>query len=224
MNKFLMIDAISCLDTDLLAEHLERKERFQTKSSKRKRSKIMKWSAAIVACITLIIIAIPTISNLIGYQSNLPEEEIFERSNTYFSSYGELVSIIGDDTLLKNIDFSTLTDYELRLSHELDNVNEYHTVIFVENISEDSFGLSIHFPPYQNKTQNLVDNGDTIEINGITVNYKNRVADGAEEANYQYYYVAEFEYDGCCYQVRSMGYSDENVFWNNLNELLGNKI
>ena len=32
---------------------------------------------------------------------------------------------------------------------------------------------------------------------------------------------AEFEYNGCCYQIRSMGNSDESVFWDNLNALLG---
>ena len=30
------------------------------------------------------------------------------------------------------------------------------------------------------------------------------------------------EYNDCCYQIRSMGNSEESVFWDNLNALLGN--
>lgn len=218
MNNYLFIDAVSYLDANLLAEHLERKDKLRNKLKSKRKVNILRWSATIAACLTLIIIAIPVISNLIGYHSGLSEDEIFERSNTYYDNYEDLVAIVGNDTLLENIDFSTLNDYELRLVHELDNVNDYHTVSFVNIMSEDEFGFGIHFPPYNKKTANFVDGGETVTINGVTVQYEKRRTEGS---NFKYDIAAEFEYNGCCYQIRSMGNSDESVFWDNLNALLG---
>lgn len=218
MNDYVLMDAITDLDTDLLEKHFAQKGKIKAKRDKCKRKNMLKWSAAVAACLILIILAIPTVRNFIGYQSGLSEDELFARTNTYFDTYEELASVIGTDTLLKNMDFSALTNYELRLRHELDDVEEYHTVSFGYIMPEDWFGVGIYFPPYTEKTENLVDDGNKTTINGITVQYKN----WAEGTNYEYYYVAEFEYGGCCYQVRSAGHSDEIIFWNNLNELLGN--
>ena len=178
----------------------------------------MKW-ASLAACFCLVaLVGVFTIPNLIGYQSGPSEDELWERSNTCFDNYEELAAIVGNDTLLENIDFSTLNDYELRLVHELDNVNDYHTVSFVNIMSEDEFGFGIHFPPYNKKTANFVDGGETVTINGVTVQYEKRRTEGS---NFKYDIAAEFEYNGCCYQIRSMGNSDESVFWDNLNALLG---
>lgn len=218
MNNYLFIDAVSYLDADLLAKHLEKKEGFKKKARIKKKTNLMKWSATIAACLTLIIIAIPVISNLIGYHSGLSEDEIFERSNTYYDNYEDLTAIVGNDTLLENVDFATLNDYELRLVHELDDVNAYHTVSFVNIMPEDEFGFGIHFPPYNKKTANFVDGGETVIINGVTVQYEKRRTEGS---NFKYDIAAEFEYNGCCYQIRSTGNSDESVFWDNLNALLG---
>ena len=159
-----------------------------------------------------------TIPNLIGYQSGPSEDELWERSNTCFDNYEELAAIVGNDTLLENIDFSTLNDYELRLIHELDNVNDYHTVSFVNIMPDDEFGFGIHFPPYNKKTTNFVDGGETVIINGVTVQYEKRRTEGS---NFKYDVAAEFEFNGCFYQIRSTGNSDESVFWDNLNALLG---
>ena len=219
MNKYLIADAINYLDTDMLAEHLKKKERLKIRFNSRKKTSILKWSGTIAACLTLIIIAIPVISNLMGYHSGLSEDELFERSNTYFESYGELAEVIGSDTLLENIDFASLNNYELRLVHELDNVNDYHAVSFVNIMPEDEFGFGIHFPPYNKKTANFVDEGETVIINGVAVQYEKR---GTEGSNYKYNIAAEFEYNGCYYQIHSMGNSNESVFWDNLNALLGN--
>ena len=188
-------------------------------TAKKKNNVWLKWGS-IAACFCLVVmVGVFTIPNLIGYHSGLSEDEIFERSNTYFKNYVELAAIIGNDTLLENVDFATLNDYELRLVHELDNVNDYHTVSFVNIMSEDQFGVSIHFPPYEKKTPNYIWDSQIshIEIiNGITVKYQKHTPE-----NVQYDISAEFEYNGCCYQIRSMGNSDESVFWDNLNALLG---
>lgn len=219
MNNHILIDAISYLDTDLLSNHLERKEKNE---ANKKRIFIMRWTT-IAACFCLVVaVGVYTIPNLIGYQSGLSEDEIFERSNTYFDSYEELVAIIGNDTLLDNIDFSTLADYELRINHALDNVNDFSYVSFVDIMPEDSFGIGIYFPPYKDKIAYFADDestiANTITINGITVKYENRT----KGSKLKYNYIAEFEYDGCFYQIRSSGHTDESVFWSKLNELFGN--
>ncbi|MBQ7337739.1 MAG: hypothetical protein IJW40_04700 [Clostridia bacterium] len=187
------------------------------KVQKKKKNAWIKW-ASIAACLCLVVmVGVFAIPNLIGYHSCLSEDEIFERSNTYFDNYEELAAVVGNDTLLENIDFATLNDYELRLVHELDNVNNYHAVSFVNIMPEDEFGFGIHFSPYNNKIANLVDEGETVIINGVTVQYEKRGTDGS---TYKYNFAAEFEYNDCYYQILSMGNSDESVFWDNLNALL----
>ena len=186
------------------------------KVQKKKKNTWVKW-ASMAACFCLVaLVGVFTIPNLIGYQSGLSEDELWERSNTYFDSYEDLAAVIGNDTLLENIDFASLNDYELRLVHELDNVNAYHAVSFVNIMPEDDFGFGIHFPPFDKKTPNYVDGGETVIINGVTVQYIK-----VSTTNFKYAICAEFEYNGCCYQIRSMGKTDESVFWDNLNALLG---
>ena len=176
----------------------------------------LKWASAAACLFLAVMTGIFAVPNLIGYQSGGNEDEIFERTNTYFTDYGELASVIGNGTLLENIDFSSLYDYELRLKHELDNVNDYHTVSFVDIMPEDSFGFGIYFPPYKEKNTSFVENGDTVTINGVTVKYKN-MSDGTKS---KYHYNAEFEYGGCCYQIIATGNSDESIFWEKLHSLI----
>ena len=45
MNNELLMDAISCLDSDLLAEHLKRKEELSRKTKRKLAPVILKWSA-----------------------------------------------------------------------------------------------------------------------------------------------------------------------------------
>ena len=151
----------------------------------------VKW-ASMAACFCLLaLIGVFTIPNLIGYQSGPSEDELWERTNTYFDSYEDLVAVIGNDTLLENINFASLNDYELRLVHELDNVNVYHTVSFVNIMPEDEFGFGIQFPPYNKQTANYIVDCETVIINGVTVRYEKR---GIEGSNYKYNIAAEFEY------------------------------
>lgn len=54
MNHYILIDAIGYLDADMLAKHLERKERIKQQIGKQKRTNMMKWSA-VAACFCLIL-------------------------------------------------------------------------------------------------------------------------------------------------------------------------
>jgi len=65
MKQFVLDDAISCLDADLLATHLKLKEKYQRRKANYSR-RIVKWSA-LVACVVLFVmvgtVLIPIINN-----------------------------------------------------------------------------------------------------------------------------------------------------------------
>lgn len=61
MNNELLMDAISCLDSDLLAEHLKRKEELSRKTKRKLAPVILKWSA-IAASLVLTVTSVFLIS------------------------------------------------------------------------------------------------------------------------------------------------------------------
>ena len=61
MNNELLMDAISCLDSDLLAEHLKRKEELSRKTKRSLMPVILKWSA-IAASLVLTVTSVFLIS------------------------------------------------------------------------------------------------------------------------------------------------------------------
>ena len=61
MNNELLMDAISCLDSDLLAEHLKRKEELSRKTKRNLMPVILKWSA-IAASLVLTVTSVLLIS------------------------------------------------------------------------------------------------------------------------------------------------------------------
>ena len=215
MNKFVFDDAISLLDSDLIEEHIKEKERM----SHRRISKIarLKKCVAIAACMCLaVIVAIPTIINLIGYKGHDREDEIYRRTHTEFQTYEDVCEVIGNDTLLENIDFSKAENYELKLTHELDDVSKFKALGYINTMPNDTFGVGIYFPSSDEKDKDFCDSGNIITVNNIPVDIDK------VESDFSYFYVAEFEYDGCKYVVRGYGDTSEDIFWNNLYKLLGN--
>lgn len=216
MNNFLLDDAISCIDEELIEKHLKKRYALRNKKAKKKAPIWMKWSVAVAACLAVMIIAIPVINNMIGYNSGLSEDEIYDRTHTEYQTYNDLVAIIGNDTLLKNIDFSTCDTYKLILKHELDNVNNYSSLTFEETMPDDIFGVAVYFPPYQDKLTDYCTDENTVVINGITIEYSDFTS-GTDNA---YFYMAEFEHDGYMYVIRSCGDTDVSVFWEKLSDML----
>lgn len=215
MNEHLMVDAISCIDEKLIVKHLEQRERL--KKHKRKSSLWAKWSAVAAACAVVAILAVPVVNNLRGYNSGLTEKEIYERTHTTYQTYEELKTVIGNETLLENIDFSLLEDYGMTLTHELDDTSRYLWLSYMEKMENDVFDVLIYFPLGQENMDNYCPDDNIVVINGINVEYLDRTA-GTNEA---YYYMAEFEYNGCVYVVRSYGDTGVDVFWEKLSDLLG---
>lgn len=213
MNEFVLIDAISNIDRELLEEHFKYKEKLKWQ---KKKSLIMKFAAA--ACfIAIVVIAAPNIHNLIGYNSNIHEDEMYNKTHTEFESYEKLKVIIGEDTLLENINFSNADKFKLILSHEEDDENNYSSLTFEENLNSDIFSVAIHFPPYKDKSIDSDNFEESILLNGIYIKYSDR-KDGTSKA---YYYIAEFEYNGCIYSIRAYGDTDNSMFFKKISELVG---
>lgn len=58
MNKYLLADAVSCLDADMLAEHLKKREKLKNKSNSKKKMSIVKWSSmAASVCLIIVVLA-----------------------------------------------------------------------------------------------------------------------------------------------------------------------
>ena len=68
MNNYLFVDAVSHLDTDLLTEHLEKKDKLRNKLKSKRKVNILRWSA-VAACLCLVIafsaVLIPHIKNYV---------------------------------------------------------------------------------------------------------------------------------------------------------------
>lgn len=215
MNKYLLMDAISYLDFELLAKHLEQKEKLRAKNNKRKRNIFIKWSTIAAACLVALVVAIPIILNFGEYHQG--DDELFNRTNTCFETYDELTAVIGNETLLSNFDMSNIVIKEMRLKHELDNIYNYSSLSFIIELPDAEFGVGIYFPPYGDKLTDYCDGTTTKTINGILVEYVDRSEGTTDKFNY----IAEFEQGDYKYVVRSSGNTNEEVFWSTLAELLG---
>ncbi len=228
MNEQLMIDAISYLDLDLIEDYIKQKEILAKKHERKAVTVFMKCIAGLAACFLLIMIGIPTIMNLQGYNAS---DETYEKTHTGFSTYMEVAAIIGDDHLLSNLPLSDMEITEISLTHAPNDVEQY-SCLRLDTVSEsEHFSVSLYFDlntvsntdsenkndEYKEPAPEVCDGTYTVMIGETEVEY----LDKSESSEYVYEYVAEFEYDGCKYIIHSYGDTNEDFFWETLAELLG---
>ncbi len=217
MTKKTFNQAMCYIDDDLVEKHLTEKEINKNIKPKIKRLNRIKWYVAACIVFTILIavpsMIIPVIDNLTGYNS--PEDDLYERTHTTIKTYDELVKIIGSDTLLENFDFSSIDNYSFTINHKPNDINNYKSVSFVIDMPDNSFGVGIYFPPYDEKETDFCVSGDIKTINGVNVEIDKQQTD-----SYLYSYVAEFEYNHNKYVVRGTGNTKEAVFWDMLYILL----
>ena len=96
MNNYLIIDAISYLDADILAKHLEKKEKIRNKAKIKKKVNVLRWSV-VAAClffaIVLSAITIPYIPT--KYNLNIVMSVKAERRYSFPTvTYGFIMLII----------------------------------------------------------------------------------------------------------------------------------
>ncbi len=229
MNEQLMTDAISHIDLDLIEDYVKQKERFTKKRERKAFTAYIKCAAGLAACFLLIMIAIPTIMNLQGYNS--ADETYTPNSKMYFDSYESVLAVVGDEHLLSNLPLSEMKITELRLEHAEDNIADYSALILGTVSESEYFQVGLYFDltfvssadSENNKGGNIVpapevcDGTDTVMIGETKVEY----LDKSESSEHVYEYVAEFEYDGCKYIIHSYGDTSADFFWETLAELLG---
>ena len=96
MNNYLVMDAISTLDIDLLASHFKKKEELRKKAMNKKKANILKWSS-LAACMCFVIaigiILIPMIQNFLTEGGAV---KYYSLGKTVENEYGSLTLIERD--------------------------------------------------------------------------------------------------------------------------------
>lgn len=116
MNNYLFIDAVSYLDADLLASHLERKDKLRNKLKSKRKVNILRWSA-VAACLSVFLIAIIVIDPIPTHNtSNIQygytqEHRLFYKGDKSISEYGVIEFIDFDDGSITLQVEKTTSDY-----------------------------------------------------------------------------------------------------------------
>lgn len=116
MNKYLFVDAVSYLDADLLAEHLEKKDKLKHNLKSKRKVNILRWSA-VAACLSVFLIAIIVIDLIPTHNtSNIQygytqEHRLFYKGDKSISEYGVIEFIDFDDSSITLQFEKTTSDY-----------------------------------------------------------------------------------------------------------------
>ena len=90
MNKYLFIDAISCLDQKLIEEHISMRRKFKTDKIIKKRVNILKRTL-IASCAAMFLISTILLSNLFSY---LNADDYISASTTGYISLSLNISLV----------------------------------------------------------------------------------------------------------------------------------
>lgn len=154
MNKYLVTDAISYLDADLLAKHLEKKENLKNKASIEKKKSILKWSGIAAACLVVVILATFVVQYI---------PEIYELDYNYTGSNGEDVYILDKNVWIYYVDGSNIRRERVSLPCTAENI--FITWKYLNDIGDDVVLIS-----YQINSNGI---GDSSSFEGEDVdNYK----------------------------------------------------
>ena len=154
MNKYLITDAISYLDADLLAKHLEKKENLKNKASIEKKKSILKWSGIAAACLVVVILA----TFVVQY---IPVS--YELDYNYTGSNGEDVYILEKNVWIYYVDGSNIRRERVNLPCTAENI--FITWKYLNDIGDDVVLIS-----YQINSNGI---GDSSSFEGEDVdNYK----------------------------------------------------
>lgn len=126
MNKYLVADAISYLDTDLLAEHLKKKEKLKNKSNSKKKMSILKWSGVVAACLVVVILA----TFVVQY---IPVS--YELDYCYTGSNGEDAYILDENVWIYYVEGENIRRERVNLPCTAENV--FITWKYLNDIGDD---------------------------------------------------------------------------------------
>lgn len=202
MNKNLLIDAITCLDSDIIANYQKYGARLKTQ--KNIKTKFAKWMV-VAACLCIVIIGAVQFSiALIKNQST----DIYRRGEHYSSSMDEISSLYGSGWLVANIDDLKGKNVSVDLYCDKDgakiNSDDWYSVTLTS--SNTNYRLTIYSLFDQSKDLSdwkidsiFTEKATTTEtINGVTVYF----AEGGKSLLFSHKIYAIFEYDGVVYDIR----------------------
>lgn len=214
MNQKHFNEAMGYIDDDLVELYLSKKEMNISEKSKPEWRKTAKWFlAAACVCFAVIFVLPGVLINLGGFGSE--DGGYYESTHTQVETYDELTEIIGSDTLLSNLDFSS-EEYTFEVEHEPNDVSAYHSVSIESGAEDRFFNVYVYFPPYDEDVTDYCFSGNCKVINSIKAE-----VDKIRDEGTAYEYAVQFVYDGCKYVVRGGGNENENEFWNKVSRLMG---
>lgn len=213
MNQKIFNDAMGYIDVDLVEMYLSKKEMNISEKSKPERRKTAKWFlVAACICFAMIFVLPIALINLGGFGS---EDSGYESTHTQVETYDELTEIIGSDTLLSNLDFSS-EEYTFEIEHEPNNVSAYNSVSITNTAEDCFFNVYVYFPPYDEEETDFCFSGNFKVINSVKVE-----VDKIRDEGSAYEYAVQFVYKDCKYVVRGGGNENEAEFWNKVSQLIG---
>jgi hypothetical protein len=193
MNNYLFVDAVSYLDTDLLAEHLEKKDKLKHNLKNKRKVNILRWSA--VAAAFIMMISIPVVIFLFGKDPIVEELEYTE----YFS-YSDLTDTINEKTIFENLDYIVDDKSEIvfRLYHDKNNPSHYSALECYVVFEDVPVSIHCYFSSYNNQDiPRPWGDVKTLDIKGNQVNYCEWV-DQEGVTNL----FANFSYQECQYVIK----------------------
>ncbi len=197
MNEFLLIDAISCLDADLLEKHLEQKLQIRDQAITKKKRMVAKWST--IAASFVVVLMIPI---LLWFISN--NDIGFESDDMYYSeffSYSDLQSILTEDTIFVNF-YNIVergTEIKYTLYHQKNDPYDYANIECSTVIDEVQITFYGYFNSY-NKNEIMFPKGEVhqIKAKGILIDYCEWQNEDDDIITY-----ARFAYKDCIYVVEA---------------------
>lgn len=199
MNKYLILDAISYLDVELLANHLEKKEKLRSRSKNMIKANLARWSV-VAACIVLILCAVPVIHLIFdGSHSGAP-------ISIEYANISEVHNQLGVDTLYAGLDFNSATTRSISVSYQGDEegnalISKPLQLLIRQTYDNGGNVVNANFYVLFNKDDvkdsyisGYEEQGFSKEINGVIVHYSN-IFDGANHTQ------AKFIYEGNLYVI-----------------------
>ena len=209
MNKYLVIDAISYLDVELLANHLKQKDKLKTQSQIKKKSVILRWST-IVACVALILCIMPVIYLVFdGSHSDAP-------ISVEYTDINEAHKQLGFDTLYAKLDYDAATTIKITVSYQDDGegnamIDEPTQMLIRQTYNNDNQVVNVNFYILFNKEDvndsyigGYEEQGLLKEVNGVKVHYSN-IFDGSNHTQ------AKFVYEDNLYVIDAVSSGEINI-------------
>lgn len=198
MNNNLVMDAISYLDAELLAVHLEKKAELRARA-KAKKKMILQWGA-IAACIALILCMVPIVNMIFnGSHGDAPV-------SVEYNDINEAHNQLGFDTLYAKLDYDVATTRKIMVSYKDDGagnavISEPTQLLIRQIYKNNNEAVNVNFYILFDKADvndsyigGYEEQGLSEEINGVKVHYSN-IFDGSNHAQ------AKFIYKGNLYVI-----------------------